>query len=215
VRLVRLLGPPCGRSHIDEDTPVLYFHRICGDGILLEAWLALAGTAVEFPVVPGADDVVAVEPAVTKRSADVIAGVGHDAELAILVRERQVAVACRDLPQGDSGQFRCGADIGPILTRHGVPRMRCSTPGILHMAPDPVNIRALLAFPQDRRAPRTPTGAAGPNTGRGIDLAIVECMTICVSRRRWWRLRPQFRDQLQNLLEHLSWMATSAIWKAM
>jgi hypothetical protein len=42
------------------------------------------------------------------------------------------------------------------------------------MAPDPVNIRALLAFPQDRRAPRTPTGAAGgPNTGRGIDLAIV------------------------------------------
>jgi hypothetical protein len=83
------------------------------------------------------------------------------------------------------------------------------------MAPDPVNIRALLAFPQDRRAPRTPTGAAGPNTGRGIDLAIVECMTICVSRRRWWRLRPQFRDQLQNLLEHLSWMATSAIWKAM
>src|SRR5664279_6634716 len=30
-------------------------------------------------------------------------------------------------------------------------------------------------------------------------------MTIGVSRRRWWRLRPQFRDQPQNLLEHLPW----------
>src|SRR5215472_18594787 len=28
-------------------------------------------------------------------------------------------------------------------------------------------------------------------------------MTPNASRRRWWRLRPQFRDEPQNLLEHL------------
>ena len=28
---------------------------------------------------------------------------------------------------------------------------------------------------------------------------------IGVSRGRWWWLRPQFRDQSQNLLEHLPW----------
>jgi hypothetical protein len=26
-----------------------------------------------------------------------------------------------------------------------------------------------------------------------------------VSSSRWWRLRPQFRDEPQNLLEHLPW----------
>ena len=30
-------------------------------------------------------------------------------------------------------------------------------------------------------------------------------MTSNASRRRWWWLRPQFRDEPQNLLEHLPW----------
>src|SRR6516162_3250626 len=30
-------------------------------------------------------------------------------------------------------------------------------------------------------------------------------MTSNVSRWRWWWLRPQFRDEPQNLLEHLPW----------
>ena len=31
----------------------------------------------------------------------------------------------------------------------------------------------------------------------------LECMISNASRRRWWWLRPQFRDEPQNLLEHL------------
>ena len=31
----------------------------------------------------------------------------------------------------------------------------------------------------------------------------LECITIERLTRRWWRLRPQFRDEPQNLLEHL------------
>jgi hypothetical protein len=38
---------------------------------------------VEFPIVPGAGDVLAVEPAFAKRAADVIAEIGDDAELAV------------------------------------------------------------------------------------------------------------------------------------
>lgn len=33
----------------------------------------------------------------------------------------------------------------------------------------------------------------------------LERMSIALSRWRWWWLRPEFRDQPQNILEHLPW----------
>ena len=96
VRLSRALGR---RRDVDQDAAVLDLHRVGGNRVLLEARLALAGAAVEFPVVPGADDVVAVEPALAERAADVVAGVRHRAELPVLERQREIAAADREMPQ--------------------------------------------------------------------------------------------------------------------
>ena len=49
-----------------------------------EARLADAGAAMKLPVMPGADDIVAVQPALAKRPADMVAHIGNRAELSVL-----------------------------------------------------------------------------------------------------------------------------------
>ena len=82
-----------------------------------------------------------------------------------------------------------------------------------------VNIGAFPAFLQDRRKVRTAIDTSrNRNGGRGTDLLIFAGIRTHSSRRllsntarpsasgrRRRRLRPQFGDQSQNLLEHLSW----------
>ena len=60
---------------------------------MLAPRLALAGAAVIFPVVPRADDVIAVELAVTQRPAHMVAAVGEHAEDAILAGDGNMNVA--------------------------------------------------------------------------------------------------------------------------
>ena len=86
--LVRLVAA----GDVDQHAAVLDLDRIGGHAVFLEAGLAHAGAAVEFPVVPGTDDVVAVEPAFAERAADVIAGVRHRAERPVLERDRESRV---------------------------------------------------------------------------------------------------------------------------
>jgi hypothetical protein len=77
-----------------------------------------------------------------------------------------------------------------------------------------INSSDFLASLKARRELRAATRTTGgPNGGRGVDLAIfpgiwdalllsvaLECITIePLTLARWW-LRPQFRDELQNLL---------------
>src|SRR5450631_454749 len=105
--------------HIDQQAAVLDLDRIGGNAIVLEAGLTQAVAAVEFPVVPGADDIIAVESAVAERSADMVAGIRDRAELPILARYRQLAFARRDTLKRRFGKFFGAADVDPVfLSRH-------------------------------------------------------------------------------------------------
>ncbi len=88
MRLMRQLVALGGVGNVDEHVAFFDLHRKRGYAIFLVARLALAGDAVEFPVVPRTNDVVAVEAAFAERPADVIAGMRHRAELPVLERER-------------------------------------------------------------------------------------------------------------------------------
>ena len=80
MRLVRFTIAFGCTGNIDQDTAALDLHGKGGNAVVFEAWFAEAGTAVEFPIVPGADDVFAVEPAIAERPADMVAGICYDAE---------------------------------------------------------------------------------------------------------------------------------------
>ena len=84
---------------------MLHLDRIGWNRILLKAGFALAGAAVEFPIVPGADDVFAVEAAFAQWSPDVIAGVRHHAELSVLEGNGKFARADHDASQWPRRQF--------------------------------------------------------------------------------------------------------------
>jgi hypothetical protein len=47
-------------AKVYKQAAALNLHGISGDAILFEARLANAATAVKFPIVPGADDVIAI-----------------------------------------------------------------------------------------------------------------------------------------------------------
>ena len=78
-----------------------------------------------------------------------------------------------------------------------------------------MDTRVLRGFQQDRSAVRAATVNSGsPNGGRRADLTIfagiwthsshrqlLNTGPSGVSRRRWWRLWPEFRNQAQYLLE--------------
>ena len=81
---------------VDENASVFHGHVVSRNGVLLKTRLAQTGAAVELPVVPRADDVLAVEPALTERPADVVAHSADRAELPVLVRQRQPDAANRD-----------------------------------------------------------------------------------------------------------------------
>jgi hypothetical protein len=61
MRIVRRLGALGGGRAVDEQAAVLDLDRVRGNAVALETGLANAAAAVKFPVVPGADDVIAVE----------------------------------------------------------------------------------------------------------------------------------------------------------
>ena len=107
--------PLAGGGEVDQHAAVLDFHRIGRHAVFLEAGLAQAAAAVEFPVVPGADDVIAVEPAVAERSADMIAGVGDRAELSVLDGDGQRPVHRGDAPHRRAGKVLGGADVDPVV----------------------------------------------------------------------------------------------------
>src|SRR5215475_15232171 len=84
MRRVRAFVTPGWRCDVNEDTPAIDPHREGGNAVLLEARLAQAGAAMEFPAMPRADDVILIKPAVAQRAADVIAGVRHRAPGAVV-----------------------------------------------------------------------------------------------------------------------------------
>ena len=73
--------------HIDEDPAVLDLDRKSRNPVILEARLAKTGDAMKFPLMPGADDVVAVQRALAQRAADMIAAVVNGAELSRLAAQ--------------------------------------------------------------------------------------------------------------------------------
>src|SRR6185436_7170040 len=89
MRLVR--QPPAlrRRLQVDPDAAVAHLDAVARHAVGLVARLAGAGLPLEAPVVPRADDVIALERAVDERAADVVADAGDGAEGAVAVRERE------------------------------------------------------------------------------------------------------------------------------
>jgi hypothetical protein len=83
MRVVRLLVPLGRIGDVDEHATAFDLERERGNLVVLESGFAFAGDAVEFPLMPGAHDVIAVEGAVAERSADMIAGVRNGAEFSV------------------------------------------------------------------------------------------------------------------------------------
>src|SRR5579871_842707 len=120
MRLVRQLVALGGVRHINKHATLLDLHRKRRNTILFESGFALAGNTVEFPIVPGTDDVIAIEAAFAERSADMIAGVGNRAEHAVLEGDREGSTFRFDRPARLLRKFGGGADIGPIwFSGHG------------------------------------------------------------------------------------------------
>src|SRR6185437_10648314 len=92
VRRVRLPTALGGGDDVDQHAAILDLHGVGGNAVFLETGFAQAGAAVKFPIVPRADDVIAVEAAVAERAADMVAGIRDHAEFAVLVRYRKFAV---------------------------------------------------------------------------------------------------------------------------
>jgi hypothetical protein len=75
MRFMRLLLPLAAGVKIYKYAAALDPDRIGRDAILFETGFANSAAAVEFPVVPRADDVIAVQATFAKRTADMIARV--------------------------------------------------------------------------------------------------------------------------------------------
>ena len=73
---------------------------------------------MEFPIVPGAHDIIAVQFALTERAASVIAHAGDDAEDAVAMRERELGATEGDFGQRAGSKIRCCSDILPIRVSH-------------------------------------------------------------------------------------------------
>src|SRR5262249_40031673 len=88
--------------------------------VFLEARLAKAGATMEFPIVPGTNDVVAVETPLPERTAHVIARVRHGAEAPVAERDRERAAAGGHARERHFRQFVDRADVNPsLLASHG------------------------------------------------------------------------------------------------
>lgn len=95
----RLSRSPGGRHTLDEHPAVLDTNLLHWDAVRFEAGLALLGPAVEFPIVPGAHHIVAVERAFTERPADVVADARDRAEFTVLEYQRDPAATQQHLLQ--------------------------------------------------------------------------------------------------------------------
>ena len=120
MRFVRRLVALAAGVKVDQDAAVLDLDRIGRNAVFLETGLAQAAAAVEFPIVPGADDIVAVQPAVAERSADVVAGIRNRAEFSILERYRELAVLRRDALERRLGKL---IRLLPMSTQFSSPAM--------------------------------------------------------------------------------------------
>ena len=58
---------------IYKNAPVRDLDGISGDAIVFETWLASPAAAVKFPIMPRADDIIAIQPAFSKRPTDLVA----------------------------------------------------------------------------------------------------------------------------------------------
>jgi hypothetical protein len=76
---------------------------VAGDPVFLEPGLAFSGDPVEFPPVPRADEVIAVEAALAERASDVVADPGDHPEGAADVADRERRLVYGDRPEGGSG----------------------------------------------------------------------------------------------------------------
>jgi hypothetical protein len=70
---MRLPVPLTAGIEVHKNSAVLDLDGIAWDTIVFEAWFASPATAVKFPVMPRADNIVAVQPAFAKRPTDVVA----------------------------------------------------------------------------------------------------------------------------------------------
>ena len=140
VRIVGLLRAFRAGGEIDQNAATLDFHRVGGDRVLFEAGLAETRAAMEFPVVPRAVDVIAVEAAFAERSADVVASVGDDAEFAVLERHGKLAGLGGYLRNRILRKLLARPDIDPLLGHQSLPIFS-------------QNIRGKIAVPRVRANP--------------------------------------------------------------
>src|ERR1700730_5575883 len=115
MRFVRALSTLAAGGKVDEYAAVLDLHRVGGNAVTLETWLADAAGAVELPIMPGADDIVAIKPALAKRPADVVANIRNRAEFPILERYCELAVPCLDGSEWRPGRLVRGTDVDPVF----------------------------------------------------------------------------------------------------
>jgi hypothetical protein len=119
---VRALRALASGGKVDENTAVLDLHRVGGNAVLLETWLAYAAAAVKFPIMPGADDVFALKAALAKWPAGVVANIRNRAEFPILERYCKLAVPCLDASERRPGKLVRGADVDLVfISGHMIP----------------------------------------------------------------------------------------------
>jgi hypothetical protein len=70
---MRFFLPLAGGVKIYKDAAALDPHRICRDTILFETKLADSTAPVKFPIMPRTDDIIAIQPALAKWAANVVA----------------------------------------------------------------------------------------------------------------------------------------------
>ena len=92
-------------AKIYDDAAVLNLYRLCWNAILFEARLTNPATSMEFPIVPGADDIIALEPTLAKRASDMVASIRNRAEFSIFERYRDVLVHRCDALQRECHQY--------------------------------------------------------------------------------------------------------------
>jgi len=83
---MRLLVAFAASIEVHKNAVFLDLDRISGDAIVSEAWLASTATAVKFPIMPRADNVIAIQPAFPERPTDMVARIRNGTELSILAR---------------------------------------------------------------------------------------------------------------------------------
>src|SRR5688572_5557580 len=112
----------------DEHAAVLDLDRMRRHAVRLVAGLARAGLPVELVVVPWADDEVAVERALAEGTADVVAGAGDRAELAVAAGQCDALRADAHFLHGQSRELCARANVSPPAACHlPWPRYRKAT----------------------------------------------------------------------------------------